>query len=56
VIVERFDFIGSRNDSQGSGFTRPQGVESTGSPAPAASGLSDIPEGFEAIDDDDIPF
>lgn len=59
VVVDRFDFIGSRNDGQqGGGFTRPQGImDNMGSaPAPSMSGLSDIPEGFEAIDDDDIPF
>lgn len=59
VVVDRFDFIGSRNDGQpGGGFTRPQGMmDNMGSaPAPSMSGPSDIPEGFEAIDDDDIPF
>lgn len=59
VVVDRFDFIGSRNDGQpGGGFTRPQGImDNMGSaPAPSMSGPSDIPEGFEAIDDDDIPF
>ena len=56
VIVNRFDFIGSRNDgNQGGGFTRPQGMDPAYS-APAQSVPSDIPEGFEAIDDDDIPF
>ena len=39
VIVEKFDFIGNKQDAQ----------------PPAADG-SDIPEGFEPIDDDDIPF
>lgn len=42
ILVDRFDFC----DGQGSGFTRPEGV----------SANDDIPEGFEAIDDDDIPF
>ena len=57
VVVDRFDFIGSRNDGQGSGFTRPQGIDNMGSaPSPSMSAPSDIPEGFEAIDDDDIPF
>lgn len=57
VVVDRFDFIGSRNDGQGSEFTRPQGIDNMGSaPSPSMSAPSDIPEGFEAIDDDDIPF
>jgi single-strand DNA-binding protein len=64
VVVNRFDFIGSRNDGQGGGFNRPQGAgfdggsaEGTSYSAPAASPApSGIPEGFEAIDDDDIPF
>ena len=56
VIVNRFDFIGSKNDgNQGGGFNRPQGFDNTGA-APAGVVPSDIPEGFEAIDDDDIPF
>ena len=46
VIVDRFDFCDSNGGGQGSGFTRPEGV----------SNNDDIPEGFEAIDDDDIPF
>lgn len=59
VIVDRFDFMGNKDDGQpGGGFTRPQGImDNMGSaPAPSMSGPSDIPEGFEAIDDDDIPF
>jgi len=62
VVVDRFDFIGSKNDNQGGGgFTRPQGFDNQGfAPAPAMgmgmSVPSDVPEGFEAIDDDDIPF
>ena len=39
VIVEKFDFIGNKQDAQ-----------------PPAADVSDIPEGFEPIDDDDIPF
>lgn len=66
VAVNRFDFIGSRNDAQGGGgnsFNRPQGFDGMGgAPAQAqpaggsGSFMSGIPEGFEAIDDDDIPF
>jgi single-strand DNA-binding protein len=63
VVVDRFDFIGNRNDNQGggftgaqnTGFTRPQTNESAGF-APSMPAQSDIPAGFEAIDDDDIPF
>ncbi|MCI6712159.1 MAG: single-stranded DNA-binding protein [Firmicutes bacterium] len=39
VIVEKFDFIGNKQDAQ-----------------PPAADVNDIPEGFEPIDDDDIPF
>lgn len=39
VIVEKFDFIGNKQDAQ-----------------PPAADMNDIPEGFEPIDDDDIPF
>lgn len=47
VIVDRFDFCDSTSsNSSQSGFTRPQG----------AANNSDIPEGFEIIDDSDIPF
>lgn len=46
ILVDRFDFCDSNGGGQGSGFTRPEGV----------SANDDIPEGFEAIDDDDIPF
>lgn len=61
VIVDRFDFLGSKNDNQGGGFTRPQGFDDMGmgsgaAPAQSAPAASGIPEGFEAIDDDDIPF
>ena len=62
VIVNRFDFIGSKNDGGGmnngmnngfnNGFNRPQGISDEGNQAGAPSG---IPDGFEAIDDD-IPF
>lgn len=58
VVVNRFDFIGSRDDGQQGGgnfggqqnFSRPQAAPAQ-TPAP-----SQVPEGFEAIDDDDIPF
>ena len=46
ILVDRFDFCDSNSGGQGSGFTRPEGVSSN----------DDIPDGFEAIDDDDIPF
>lgn len=48
VIVDRFDFCDSNNSSgsQNGDFTRPKGMSSN----------NDIPEGFEVIDDDDIPF
>ena len=46
ILVDRFDFCDSSGGGQSSGFTRPEG----------ASHNDDIPEGFEAIDDDDIPF
>ncbi len=45
VIVDRFDFCDSNNGSQGNGFTRPEGTVNN----------SDIPDGFEVIEDDDIP-
>jgi single-strand DNA-binding protein len=53
VNVNRFDFVGSKNDNQGSTFNRPQGADGMGAEPYSAS---DIPDGFEAIDDDDIPF
>ena len=63
VIVNRFEFIGSKSDSQagGSGYSASNygGNSSggnTGAPQQAAPVQSGIPEGFEAIDDDDIPF
>ena len=63
VIVDRFDFIGGRNDGgQQGGFTRPQGMDmdmgSPASSAPAAGGSipTEMPDGFEAMDDDEIPF
>ena len=46
ILVDRFDFCDSNGGGQGNGFTRPESV----------SNNDDIPEGFEAIDDDDIPF
>lgn len=47
VIVDRFDFCDSSSGGDGqSGFTRPQGTSS----------VAGIPEGFEVIDDSDIPF
>ena len=39
VIVEKFDFIGNKQDAQ-----------------PPAADVNDIPEGFEHIHEDDIPF
>lgn len=45
VIVDRFDFCDSASGGSQSGFTRPQGTSSDG-----------IPEGFEVIDDSEIPF
>ena len=39
VIVEKFDFLGHKQDAQ-----------------PPAADVNAIPEGFEPIDDDDIPF
>ena len=71
VIVNRFEFIGNRNDSQtGSGYgagnyggsTNAGGYggygsqQNAGSPQQAVPVQPGIPEGFEAIDDDDIPF
>ena len=60
VIVNRFDFIGSRNDSQGGGFNRPEGGFNAAPSAPSYSEpqapAGGIPAGFEEIDDDDIPF
>lgn len=44
VIVDRFDFCDSGNSS--SGFTNPEGSKIN----------SDIPEGFELMDEEDIPF
>ena len=62
VIVNRFEFIGNRNDSQtGSGYGAGNyggygSQQNAGSPQQAAPVQPGIPEGFEAIDDDDIPF
>ena len=42
VIVEKFDFIGNRSDRTDA--------------QPPAADMNDIPDGFEPIDDDDIPF
>lgn len=71
VIVNRFEFIGSRNDSQtggaygagnyggsmnAGGFGGYGSQQNTDVPQQAAPVQPGIPEGFEAIDDDDIPF
>ena len=72
VILNRFEFIGSKSDSQagGSGYSASNyggnssaggfdgygSQQNTGAPQQAAPVQSGIPEGFEAIDDDDIPF
>ncbi len=71
MIVNRFEFIGSKSDSQagGSGYSASNyggnssggfdgygSQQNTGAPQQAAPVQSGIPEGFEAIDDDDIPF
>lgn len=56
VIVDRFYFCDSNNsnDKNGggvsSGFVRPENA------AGSTAGGADIPEGFEMIDDNDIPF
>lgn len=47
IIIDRFDFCDSGNNNNGNGFTRSEG-------APLDN--SDIPDGFEVIDDDDVPF
>lgn len=70
VIANRVEFLSSGGGNSGgsSGYgggsygNQPSGMggSAPASPSPAASGqsqgLSGIPEGFEAIDDDDIPF
>ena len=71
VIVNRFEFIGNRNDSQNGsgygagnyggnmnaeGFSGYGNQQNTGASQQAAPVQPGIPEGFEAIDDDDIPF
>ena len=62
VVVNRFDFIGSRDDAQQGGFAGNSGFGggsqgfSRPQAQPAAVAPSEVPEGFEAIDDDDIPF
>ena len=48
VVANRVEFLGGRDSGAGSGFG--QGQQS----APAAD--MGIPEGFSAIDDEDIPF
>ena len=69
VIVNRFEFIGNKNDSQGGGsynaggfggnsggFGGYGGQQQGGGSYQASPAPAGIPEGFEAIDDDDIPF
>lgn len=46
VYASRVEFLTSKSDGQQSNFQRPQ----------ANSQYDDIPDGFEAIDDEDIPF
>lgn len=46
VVVDRFDFCDSGNGNGSSGFTQPSG----------AANNSGIPEGFELVDEEDIPF
>lgn len=55
IIVDRFYFCDAGSDKKNgggvsSGFVRPENV------AGNAAGDADIPEGFEMIDDNDIPF
>ncbi|MCI8284303.1 MAG: single-stranded DNA-binding protein [Firmicutes bacterium] len=64
IVANRVEFIGSKNDAEPGGFARPQqsmdgGMGSMGGMNMASQPTSmpeGIPEGFEAIDDDDIPF
>lgn len=49
VVVNRFHFIGSKNDSQGNGSNTP-----TNNAQKGAQGVP-VPPGFEAIDED-LPF
>ena len=52
VIVNRFDFIGNGGNSQSVGGNQKNTVRSQ----QGGHIQPEIPEGFEAIDDDDIPF
>lgn len=71
VIANRVEFLsgGGGNSGGGSGYggnygggnygNQPSGMGNSASSAPSSgqsSAPSGIPEGFEAIDDDDIPF
>ena len=49
VVANRVEFLGGREGGSGSGF----GQSQTSAPQSVDMG---IPEGFSAIDDDDIPF
>ena len=52
VIVNRFDFIGNGGNSQPVG----ENQKNTAMSQQEGQIQPEIPEGFEAIDDDDIPF
>jgi single-strand DNA-binding protein len=54
VNANRVQFLDTRNKSESSYKTNHQGFEPTFEPSFEPTGLD--PQGFQAIDDDDIPF
>lgn len=56
VIVENMDFVGSKNDNAGGGNSDNEKPANGGASKGNGKGGSKVPEGFEPLDDNDLPF
>ena len=59
VIADRIEFLGPKSEGQSSGYSQETFQRSNPAPAPAAptpAPAPAVPDGFTALDDDDIPF